>query len=204
MKKKTEQKKFAIIKDFSNYVVTKDGKVFNLSTGKEMHQYERGEGYKWVCLRQDLEDGSYKYKHVSVSCLVAKAFGPTPTEQKEMTIIKDFSNYAVTKDGKVFNLTTGRELKQCDTDRGYKYVTLYQKLDDGSYEKKDVRVHRLVAEAFVIKPKYDGLDKRLDVHHIDFNRENNAASNLIWITHVEHAKFHAEHNKMLKKNLEEK
>lgn len=47
------------------------------------------------------------------------------------------------------------------------------------------RVHQLVAEHFLYKPKEANL-----IHHIDGNKWNNNADNLIWLTSKEHAKAH--------------
>lgn len=110
------------------------------------------------------------------------------TKQKEMAIIKDFSNYAVTNDGKVFNLTTGKELKQCDNTRylGYKRVCLRQKQTDGSYKYKLRYVHRLVAEAFVPKPDRD---EKLEVNHKNEDKSDNRAENLEWVTRKENCNY---------------
>ena len=59
-----------------------------------------------------------------------------------------------------------------DTD-GYYQVSLSK---DGKTIKR--RLHRVVAEAFV-GGYFDGAE----VNHIDFDRTNNAASNLEWISH---------------------
>ena len=58
----------------------------------------------------------------------------------------------------------------------YYYTCIY----DSTGKKKNVLVHRLVAEAFVDNPR--GLN---EVDHIDRNPENNRADNLRWVTHVE-------------------
>lgn len=47
------------------------------------------------------------------------------------------------------------------------------------------QVHKLVAEHFLYKPKEANL-----IHHIDGNKWNNNADNLIWLTSKEHAKAH--------------
>ena len=55
-------------------------------------------------------------------------------------------------------------------------------------------VYRLVAQAFVpITEQYQGMSvNELEVHHIDHNRKNNRASNLMWLTKAEHKKLHSE------------
>ena len=82
--------------------------------------------------------------------------------------IKGFEDtYAVSDDGRVFNIRSGRELKQKDN-KGYFEVTLSSRSG-----KKSYRVHRLVYQAFV-----GVLDNSLVIDHIDGNRKNNHQSNL--------------------------
>lgn len=50
---------------------------------------------------------------------------------------------------------------------------------------KNHRVHQLVADYFLYKPKGANL-----IHHIDGNKWNNNADNLIWLTAKQHAKAH--------------
>ena len=64
----------------------------------------------------------------------------------------------------------GKVIKQRSQKNGYKCVTIYK---DGV--AKTVRVHRLVAAAFVPNPNGYG-----EVNHIDENVENNCANNLEW------------------------
>lgn len=54
---------------------------------------------------------------------------------------------------------------------GYSYIKVFG---------KNLRVHILVAKAFVCNP----FGKR-EVHHIDHNKQNNAASNLAWVNRCE-------------------
>ena len=89
--------------------------------------------------------------------------------------IKGFEGrYAITRDGIVISYRQGgREKKHVVTRKGYCRVSLF----DG----KKIRtffVHRLVAEAFIgAKPSPEH-----EVNHVDFNRRNNAAENLQWVT----------------------
>ena len=83
--------------------------------------------------------------------------------------------YAVDDSGYVINAKTGRVLKQSSTKKGYQKVDLYL-----GGERKTVRIHRLVAEAFILNP-----DNKPQVNHIDNNKLNNAVSNLEWVTDSE-------------------
>ncbi|WP_366915210.1 NUMOD4 domain-containing protein [Companilactobacillus sp.] len=72
--------------------------------------------------------------------------------------------YEVSNHGRVFShYGKGKILSSCKTSSGYKLVNLVK---DGI--KKDVNVHRLVANAFIDNP----LGKRC-VNHIDGNKTNN-------------------------------
>lgn len=71
---------------------------------------------------------------------------------------------------------------------------LWQTADNANYlwittsidgKGKNHRVHQLVADYFLYKPKGANL-----IHHIDGNKWNNNADNLIWLTAREHAKAH--------------
>lgn len=61
-------------------------------------------------------------------------------------------------------------------------------------ERKTMLVYRLVAQAFVqIPEQYQGMSiDKLEVHHVDHNRNNNRASNLQWLSKTEHQQLHRE------------
>lgn len=64
---------------------------------------------------------------------------------------------------------------------GYGQVNLYK---DGKY--KTLKVHRIVAEAFLGK-----CDENLQINHKDWDRKNNKIENLEWCT----AKYNVEHRR---------
>lgn len=115
-------------------------------------------------------------------------------EKKEMVTIKGFCNYAVTDDGKVFNLFTGKEMHQYDNGLGYKKVQLRQDYADGTYKFRYVYVHRLVAEAFIPKPAARG--EKLEVNHKNENKGDNRAENLEWVTHKENCNYGSRNTKL--------
>ena len=75
----------------------------------------------------------------------------------------------------------GRLIK-CGTCQGYKIYNLYK---GGKY--KSVRIHRLVAQAFIPNP-----ENKSDVNHKDFDRSNNCVENLEWTTRQENCKWSSE------------
>ena len=80
--------------------------------------------------------------------------------------------YRVSSTGKVKSLLTGISMKQAANHKGYLIVQLSNK-----GQRKNKRVHRLVAEAFILNP--DGLP---EVDHINGIRQDNRADNLRWVS----------------------
>lgn len=83
--------------------------------------------------------------------------------------------YIVTDDGRVYSLRKRLFLAAAPTSRGYLSVNLY----DGKRSSSHT-VHSLVALAF-IGPRPDGKQ----VNHIDGDKQNNAPSNLEYVTQSE-------------------
>ncbi len=81
----------------------------------------------------------------------------------------------------------GRILKPWKNDKGYLIVRF-------TYGGKSVRVHRLVAEAFLQNP-----GNKRTVNHLDSNRRNNFVSNLEWATDSENLRHGFTHNDVKKK-----
>ena len=84
---------------------------------------------------------------------------------------------AVSNKGNVVRLKDGKVLTLKPNSNGYISVCLCK---DG--KKTNVRVHRLVAHAFVVNPD---VTTKHDIDHIDNVRTNNDVSNLRWVTRQE-------------------
>jgi hypothetical protein len=105
-----------------------------------------------------------------------------------MKEIKGFTEYFITKCGKVWSNKTNKWLKLSDDKDGYKYVKLHYKCKPFSK-----RVHRLVAEAYIPNP-----ENKPQVNHIDNDPGNNCVSNLEWCTPGENMKHAAKQGRMSK------
>jgi uncharacterized protein (DUF2147 family) len=92
-----------------------------------------------------------------------------------MKQIKDYPNYLITTDGRIFNLKKMIFLKKLLNNSGYYNICLYN--ENGG---KFYLVHRIMAQTYLPKD-----DTRNFVNHIDGNKENNFLCNLEWCTHKE-------------------
>lgn len=90
-------------------------------------------------------------------------------------IDKYSSKYFVSNFGDIYSAKTNKLLKKSDDGYGYDQVNLYY-----GGKVHPIKVHRLVAEAFVPNP----LNKP-QVNHKDRNRKNNFFENLEWCTNTE-------------------
>ena len=93
----------------------------------------------------------------------------------EWISVDGFPRYEVNEKGEIRNVTTGKLLKQSVSKSGYCIVDLW--CDGG---KKSVRVHRIVAAAFLPNPV-----SKSDVNHINGVKTDNHVQNLDWATRSE-------------------
>lgn len=75
---------------------------------------------------------------------------------------------------------SGRFVEPCFNGYGYLTVTIYF-----NSKPNTMRVHRLVAEAFVAGKD----EEHCVVNHKDWNRANNTASNLEWVTYSYNSQY---------------
>lgn len=97
---------------------------------------------------------------------------------EEWRQIRGFPNYLISNLGRVYSKQSDRLLKLALKKSGYVYVAL----SDTDKIIKNLRVHRLVAEAFIPNP-----DNLPCINHKDENKVNNRIDNLEWCT----AKYNA-------------
>ena len=93
---------------------------------------------------------------------------------EEWRVIKEHPNYSVSNLGNVMNNKTNKIMKMC-LKGGYYNVSLVNETG-----QKTIKVHRLVAFAFIENP-----ENKSDVNHEDKNKLNNNISNLTWMTRKE-------------------
>ena len=88
--------------------------------------------------------------------------------------IKNYEEfYNISKEGFVYSTNTGSCLKPMKSRKGYLQLELYK-----NTKRKNVKIHRLVAQTFIPNPQ-----NYRYVKHIDGNKSNNHVSNLKWVNH---------------------
>lgn len=98
----------------------------------------------------------------------------------EWKLIEGFDGiYSVSNYGDVKNNRTGKLMKPRKNEKGYLHIGLTT-----NGKQKNMRVHRLVAQAFIPNP-----ENKPQVNHIDFDKENNCVNNLEWVTNKENTQY---------------
>ena len=91
-----------------------------------------------------------------------------------MAQIKGYEGlYEIFPNGVIINSQTGWALQGNINSYGYRVVSLMK-----NGQKKDYKVHRLLAQAFIPNP-----NNYRCINHIDGNKQNNSLDNLEWCTH---------------------
>lgn len=114
--------------------------------------------------------------------------GKSAAKQIEMKPIVGWEGlYEITEDGKVYSLKRNIFLKPRLSMDGYNRVCLCN-----DKFRREYRVARLVAEAFLEKP----VDKT-QVNHKDYNRQNDTMDNLEWVTDYENTYYSFKEDRFL-------
>lgn len=171
----------------SSLYLMPDGRIYNKDTG----QYRTASNNSFALKRTD---GSRK--KISLKKLYKMVYDKTYCKDDISDLTgeewKEIENtegvYLVSNMGRIKSLA-GYEaiiLKPTITAKGYCRLDIVQ---EGQRATKFI--HRLVAAAFLLQPK--SIDMQL--HHKDFNKQNNAAVNLEWLSIKQHAEKHNERRK---------
>lgn len=107
--------------------------------------------------------------------------------------IKDFNKYQISNFGRVKN-NFGKILKP-QLRHGYYDIGLYNK--KYKLSPKLIKIHRLVAEAFLPNPNNYSI-----VNHKDENKTNNNVNNLEWCTQKYNVNYGKRNNKIRKRVLQ--
>lgn len=157
------------------------------TTGKEITRFE---SLKEACEKTGVDDGSI--------CKVCKGRQQTAggykwkfadENENEMTgivvdlddykQIKDFDNYWINEEGKIYSKPYQKFLKFQTNNDGYYHVQLTNKGN-----RKDFLVHRLVAEYFVTN---NDPENKILINIKDGNKQNYHANNLVWASTSDNA-----------------
>ena len=87
-----------------------------------------------------------------------------------MSKFREYNNYDVFEDGRIYSYKSKKFLKPFTNKDGYKKVNLV----DNEGKIKQYFVHRIVYEAFSGEPIQEGMQ----INHIDERKDNNMRSNL--------------------------
>lgn len=112
---------------------------------------------------------------------------------EEWRPVRGYPGYLVSSRGRVQNKATQRILKPRLSPEGYHRY----RLKNTHWVYKNVRVHRLVAIAFISNPK-----RLPSVHHINSCPHDNYVSNLEWASYVTQIAERRKFGEAIKKSME--
>ena len=105
--------------------------------------------------------------------------------------------FSVSNKGNFYSKRTHKNLKQFERPNGY--MTIATKIGGRDGETKCFKVHREVANSFLLEPSEhqkqwadSSYYKRVYVNHIDGNKANNHVNNLEWCTGAENTAHYQE------------
>lgn len=129
------------------------------------------------------------------------------TEETWKDVVGYEEYFMVSNLGNVFGKRSGRILKPTKSPSGY--LTINNKIGGRKGKNISIRVHRMVADAFLPKPSEEMIANCINkgyglvlVNHKDFNKINNNVDNLEWCTYAQNAQ-HAANGGRVPKTLGE-
>ena len=121
---------------------------------------------------------------IKIDTLMTRYFGPhksneDPDEQWRCLDFLNCDNYWISSKGRLIGPLGLMEGSPCP--RGYLRVGLIlnSKSPEGKFQKWDIRIHSLVAKAFL---ENDNPEYKIEIDHKDGNKFNNYVDNLEWVT----------------------
>lgn len=165
------------------YYLTEDAKLYNSNTKCYIKRNENS-----YCIMTT--EG--KRKKISIKKLYMLVYNKIYCEDNIMDIQGEEWKEIEGTDSKYYVSNKGRIKSKA----GYNAIILKPLISDKGYHKVHIfygkqrsskLISRLVAAAFLDAPK----SIECQLHHIDGNKSNNAANNLVWLTPAEHRAAHA-------------
>lgn len=180
----------------SCYYLTEDGRLYDAAAGRYK---EPTKDNRFILKTED-----NKTKKIALRSLYKlvynRPYSKDNIENLDNEVWQEIENtngvYYVSNLGRVKSYAAyeAKLLKPTITTKGYQRLDIIQ---EGQRATKFV--HRLVAAAFLLPPK--SIDMQL--HHKDFNKSNNAAANLEWLTVKQHTRKHLEQREKIKDAAEQ-
>lgn len=182
---------FIRLDENSHFAVDEQGRLKNLKTGHFIRPY-RKKYYNIFCpslghnINLSITNLIKDYFPDVYQMNIQKIFTEMNKDGEEWKEHPNYPNYAISNQGRVFNLTHLRFLKERYDGSGYAHVAIKNK--EG--ELKQPSIHRLVAECFIENPDPKHLT---EVDHRDHCRDNNVSSNLRWVDHTTNVRERTEY-----------
>lgn len=102
----------------------------------------------------------------------------------EFRKLQNYSNYRIYPNGRIYSEFINRFITPTFDSKKYLQITLVNDLG----ERKTIKLHRLVASAFL-----PNLDEKREINHKDFDKTNNSVENLEWCNRNYNVQYNFNH-----------